>query len=78
MVGVGGYRFGLRTLTDMATQAEPGSAVAVLPDALGGRRLAGTAADRDRVRDALATRGVNPLIIGAFGSPPDEERRAEA
>jgi len=78
MVGVGGYRFGLRTLTDMATQAEPGSAVAVLPDALGGRRLAGTAADRDRVRDALATRGVNPLIIGAFGSLPDEERRAEA
>jgi hypothetical protein len=78
LVGVGGYRFGLRTLTDMATQAEPGSAVAVLPDALGGRRLAGTAADRDRVRDALASRGVNPLIIGAFGSPPDEERRAEA
>jgi hypothetical protein len=78
MVGVGGYRFGLRSLTDIAAQAEPGSTVAALPDALGGRRLAGTAADRDRVRDALATRGVNPLIIAAFGSSQDEERRAEA
>jgi hypothetical protein len=78
MVGVGGYRFGLRSLTDIAAQAEPGSTVAALPDALGGRRLAGTAADRDRVREALATRGVNPLVVAAFASSRDEERRAEA
>jgi len=78
MVAVGGYRFGLRALTDMAAQAEPGSSVTALPDGLAGRRLAGTATDRDRVRDALATRGVNPLIIGAFGASRDEERRAEA
>jgi hypothetical protein len=78
MVGVGGYRFGLRSLGDLAAQAEPGSTVAALPHALGGRRLAGTAADRDRVREALVARGVNPLIIAAFGSSQDEERRAKA
>jgi hypothetical protein len=78
MVGVGGYRFGLRSLSDLAAQAEPGSTVAALPHALGGRRLAGTAADRDRVREALVARGVNPLIIAAFGSSQDEERRAKA
>ena len=58
--------------------AEPGSTVRALPNSLAGGRLAGTATDRSRVRDALASRGLNPLIIGAFASPPEEERRAEA
>jgi hypothetical protein len=30
------------------------------------------------VREALATRGVNPLVVAAFASSRDEERRAEA
>jgi AMP-binding enzyme len=67
IVGVGGYRFAVRALADLATEAEPGSSVTAQPDALGGQRLAGAAVDHDRVRDALAGRGVNPLIVGAFG-----------
>jgi hypothetical protein len=38
----------------------------MLPDALAGHRLAGSAADRERVQDALARLGVNPLLISAF------------
>jgi hypothetical protein len=77
IVSVGGYRFGVRGLTNIAAHAEPGSSVATLPDGLGGQRLAGTAADRDHVRDALSNLGVNPLVVAAFGATPDDARRAE-
>lgn len=73
LVSVGGYRFALRDLQDLAAQIEPGSTLAALPDTLAGHRLAGNAADRDRVRGALDRRGVNPLILGAFR----ERRMAE-
>jgi AMP-binding enzyme len=75
IVNVGGYRFGLRTLADMAAAAEPGGGMAVRPDGIGGMRLAGTAADHARVREALALRGVNPLVLEAFGGEPDRDRR---
>jgi hypothetical protein len=77
IVGVGGYRFGLRALTDIAAQAEPGSTVASLPDALGGRRLTGTAADRGRVRVELTNRGINPLVVGAFAAQQADDQPAE-
>ena len=66
IVSVGGYRFALRDLQDLAAQIEPGSTLAALPDTLAGHRLAGNAGNREAVRDALDRRGVNPLILGAF------------
>jgi hypothetical protein len=67
MVGIGGYRFGLRTLAAAAAEVEPGSSVTLRPDGLGGLRLVGVAADPARMRDALALKGANPLVVEAFG-----------
>jgi hypothetical protein len=74
IVGIGGYRFVVRELQDLVGAVENGAGtLAVLPDALAGHRLAGTAADREAVRASLARRGVNPLLVGAF-----RERRPTA
>jgi AMP-binding enzyme len=66
IVTFGGYRFALRELQDLVARVGEDSALTALPDALGGQRLAGTAADCDRVRQRLTDLGVNPLIIEAF------------
>jgi hypothetical protein len=74
VVGVGGSRFALRALSDIADNAEAGSSVQARPDGILGHRLVGAAADPERVRDELAQRGVNPLVAGAFA--PDLDRVA--
>ncbi len=66
IVSVGGYRFLLHDLQSVANRAEFGAGLAALPDALGGHRLAGHAEDRMRVRELLASAGLNPLIADAF------------
>jgi hypothetical protein len=66
LVSVGGYRFCIRDLQDLAARLEPGGTLAALPDRLGGHRLAGSVRDRDSVRDALERLGINPLVAGAF------------
>lgn len=66
LVSVGGYRFGLRDLQELAANADPGSTLAALPDALTGHRLAGSAPDRTAIRHALAATGANPLVVRAF------------
>ena len=53
----------------MVSQVDGDSTLATLPDALAGHRLAGSAADRQRVQEALAKLGVNPLIVDAFREP---------
>ncbi len=68
IVGVGGYRFPLHELQSLVAGLEGSGRIAVLPDALSGQRLAGTAADVEAVRQALAKRGVNPLVAGAFAA----------
>jgi hypothetical protein len=68
IVGVGGYRFAERMLDELAAEAAPSGRIEVRPDALAGRRLAGSARDAERVREELSQRGVNPLIVAAFGS----------
>jgi acyl-CoA synthetase (AMP-forming)/AMP-acid ligase II len=73
VVTVGGYRFLLRELQDVARRADLEGAIAALPDALGGHRLAGMATDRAAVQAKLVAMGVNPLIADAFG-----ERRKDA
>ncbi len=84
IVSVGGYRFVMRDLQDMvALRRERRGALAALPDALTGHRLAGTAADRDR-RSAGARKtrrqsaaGRAPSATGAAGRP-DADRRPDA
>lgn len=66
MVSVGGYRFGLRELQNLIERAAHGATIAALPDTFLSHRLAGSAADRAAVQQALSVRGVNPLVVGAF------------
>ncbi len=73
IVSVGGYRFDVHELQDLVARSENGGgALAVLPDALTGHRLSGTASDRDAVRAALTRMGANPLVAGAFGERPQQ------
>jgi AMP-binding enzyme len=78
IVSVGGYRFVVRELQDLVSSVENGAGtLAVLPDALAGHRLAGTAADRDAIQGSLVKLGANPLLVGAFRDrrqAPDDER----
>ena len=74
IVSVGGYRFRQDELQALAAATGSEAVLTALPDALAGHRLAGHAADRDAVRQALDAQGVNPLIGGAFL----QRRKAEA
>ncbi len=74
IVSVGGYRFMADSLHELVDRAGSDAALTALPDAMAGHRLAGTATDREAVRHALDTRGVNELITGAFA----ERRRPNA
>jgi hypothetical protein len=66
IISFGGYRFVLRELQNLLARVGNDCAVTALPDALGGQRLAGSAANRDQVQAELTGLGVNPLIIDAF------------
>lgn len=71
LVSVGGYRFGVRDAQEWVAGAESsGGTLAVLPDALCGQRLAGSAENPDAVRVALSKLGANPLLTDAFRQPP--------
>ncbi|MEX0752512.1 MAG: class I adenylate-forming enzyme family protein [Xanthobacteraceae bacterium] len=69
IVAVGGYRFPLHELQSLVAAAEGAGRLAVLPDALSGQRLAGSADDAAAVQAALTGRGVNPLVARAFAAP---------
>ena len=67
IVSFGGYRFVMRELRDLVARPENGAgSLAVLPDALAGHRLAGTAADCALVQQSLTKLGANPLLVHAF------------
>ncbi len=70
IVSVGGYRFRLRDLQDLVAGLDGAATLTALPDAFAGHRLAGSAADPATLRQALAARGVNPLLIRAFRDRP--------
>lgn len=76
LVSVGGYRFSLRELQDEVARTDEESRIAAFPDAFAGHRLAGQAADRASVRQALAERGANPLLVRAFRDRGDTARPA--
>jgi acyl-coenzyme A synthetase/AMP-(fatty) acid ligase len=70
IVGVGGYRFTLRDLENLVAGIEGGGRIAALPDPWSGQRLSGSATNVELVQTALTERGVNPLVVGAFGNRP--------
>jgi hypothetical protein len=52
--------------------------VAAFPDGLAGQRIAGTARDRDAIRDALTELGFNPLVVNAFRARRGGDARGAA
>jgi AMP-binding enzyme len=68
IVRVGGYRFPLQDLRAVVGGIDAGAKLGVLPHAVIGQKLFGTAADRNATQKALRAAGVNPLIVAAFGS----------
>lgn len=66
MTGIGGYRFSQSAVDLAVASVDPAATIVALPDAVLGQRLAGNAKDRDAVIAALQSRGLNPLIAGAF------------
>jgi len=69
LVSVGGYRFVAVDLQNAVLDLDAGATLAALPDALSGHRLAGAAGDPDKLREELASLGLNPLMVVAFGVP---------
>ena len=78
IVNVGGYRLPLGSLLKAIRRVDAGATLAVLPDALIGRRLAGVAADPAAMRRALHAAGLNPLAAVAFADSNDEQKREPA
>jgi hypothetical protein len=66
IVSVGGYRFAVRDLQDVIAPIDPDGAVAALPDALAGHRIAGVGSDRGTIYEKLIEQGASPLVAGAF------------
>jgi hypothetical protein len=78
IVNVGGYRLSLGGFLKTIRRIDAGATLAVLPDALIGRRLTGVAADPAAMRLALNAAGLNPLVAGAFADSSDEEKTEPA
>ncbi|HEY6259309.1 MAG TPA: class I adenylate-forming enzyme family protein [Xanthobacteraceae bacterium] len=70
LVSFGGYRFAVGELAAIVSGLDPTGTLAVLPDALAGHRLDGTATNRQAIRLALRGIGANPLVVEAFGARP--------
>jgi hypothetical protein len=66
IASVGGYRFPLHDLKEIAGRVDGAATIAALPDPLIGQHLIGNAADRNMMQAALNAVGVNPLIVAAF------------
>ena len=66
IVTVGGCRFPLRDLREVASRIDRDASVAALPDPVLGQRLIGNAADRATMQAALTAVGVHPLVVEAF------------
>jgi AMP-binding enzyme len=75
LINVGGYRLSLGSLLKTIRRVDAGATLAVLPDALIGRRLTGVAADPAAMRRALDAAGLNPLAAAAFADRFDEDQR---
>jgi len=66
MVSIGGYRIARHDLDQVAAMT-PFGVVSALPHALLGQRLAGASPEHNEIQAALEARGLNAMIVGAFG-----------
>jgi hypothetical protein len=66
MTGIGGYRFSQSAIDRTVASIDPGATIVALPDAVLGQRLAGNARHQAEVIAELQSRGINPLVAGAF------------
>jgi hypothetical protein len=66
LVGIGGYRFAIESLRETVRRVAPEGVLAALPDTLAGQKLAGSGADPDAIRRALAEQGTSRLVSAAF------------
>lgn len=73
IISVGGCRFRLKDLQEIAERLDNGTRLAALPDSLSGYRLAGMGPARPSSRQTLVALGAHPLIVAAF-----RDRRAGA
>jgi len=73
IASVGGYRFPLHDLKEIAGRVEGDATIAALPDPLVGQRLIGNAADRNTMQAALGAVGVNPLVVATFRDRSDRD-----
>jgi hypothetical protein len=64
--GIGGYRFSQSAVDRAVASVDPDATIVALPDAILGQRLAGNAKHQAEVIAELQSRGLNPLIAGAF------------
>ncbi len=76
MVSFGGYRFAAGELAGIIDGLDRSGKLAVRPDALGGQRLIGTAANLEAIRMALRGIGANPLLVEAFVARAADTRRS--
>jgi hypothetical protein len=75
LASVGGYRFAVAALEDTVARIDPAAKIAAFPDGLTGQRLAGIAACREELQDAIEALGHNPLVVNAFRKRTTEDRR---
>jgi hypothetical protein len=66
LVSVGGYRFALHDLGEVARRVKAVATLAALPDPLVGQRLVGSAADRDTMQAALNAVGLGCLLTAVI------------
>jgi hypothetical protein len=66
MTCIGGYRFSQGAVDLAVASVDPDATIVALPDAVLGQRLAGNAKHQADIIAELQSRGVNPLIAGAF------------
>jgi hypothetical protein len=75
-VAIGAYRFRRDDLDVHVANTGADAVIAPLPDALLGDRLAGSGPDPVQIAQALARRGLNPLIANAFRPRPAAESKS--
>jgi hypothetical protein len=75
-VAVGAYRFRREDVERLVGEAHSEAVIAPLPDALLGDRLAGSGPDPAQIAQALARRGIDPLIANAFRARSARESRS--
>jgi hypothetical protein len=74
IVSVGGYRFPLRRLQEAVGRIDAQATLATLPDPMVGQRLIGHSVNRESVKNALDTAGVNPIVVAAFSERTSANR----